>query len=891
MHRSPPALAAALVAALLAGCPGGGGDDSNDPPPVPATFTVTGTITAAAGQVMDSDTGDARDVPKLRNDTPVTAQVVPSSAMIGGFVGVATDRATGATVLTDERDFFKVRLGAGQAAVLSISTAGADLDLCLYAIAAPPPAAAVECSPGESVRAPVDGEYFVVVSPVVPAEDASNYVLTLGVTASGAPGALRTGAEFVPGEILVRFREDRLGPAGAPAGDELRIRAAALGMEPLGGGVRGRPALLGLGDTASRARALAALGVEPRPPSAPGAPLDALAAEKLDTLRAIEALRRRPDVESADPNYVFRPSAVPPNEYYPLQWHYPLINLPQAWDVNGTSRGTGVVVAVIDTGVVLDHPDFANRAQLVAGYDFIADATRARDGDGRDPDPDDMGDEATLGSSSWHGTHVAGTIAAAWADGQGAAGIAPDARVMPLRALGVGGGSSADIIEALRFAAGLPNASGTVPARRADVINLSLGCLDCFSTTEQAVYREVRSAGVIVVAAAGNENSSLPGYPASYDGVVSVSAVDLSLARAPYSNRGPSVDLAAPGGNAGTDLNRDGYPDGVLSAIADDSSAAAGRRPAWAFYQGTSMSAPHVAGVIALMKSVCPTLGPTEFDDLLAAGTLTRDIGAVGRDDAFGHGLVDALAAVQAASTRCGKPPPAGAQVTPPQLDLGGSAGSATLAVSRTGDPAEPLSVRATTPADAGWLSVTPGNVDANGFGTYAVTVDRTVPDGRYLAAVTFSRATGEPLLEVPVLMQVGAPSGPGDTGYLYVLLLDAEFDAIAQAEPGSGPGGGVYPFSFPGIPAGTYFLVAGTDSDNDDVICDEGEACGMWPTLGLPTSIEVGADLPGRDFGVALDVALGGAMSASASPWAGPTRGFAKLPSPKTAATKEVRP
>jgi len=866
MPRPPPALAAVLASALLAGCPGG--SDSSGPPP-PTTFAASGIISAAAGQVIDSDTNDTRDVPKVQNDSLATAQAVPGSATIGGWVAEPADPI----------DAFRTQLGAGQSAVLEIADAGADLDLCLYRVI--DPGSPVACSedpvaPQETVTAPEAGEYFVVVEAVTLA---SNYVLTLGVNAAGltasagaAPGATPRG-EFVPGEVLVRFRDGALGPARAAPGDELRARARSLGMEPLGGAVRGRPALLGLGATPeARRRALATLGVDPPLPWSFGAPLDALEAARRDTLRAVKALRARPDVASADPNFVFQPSLVPTNQYYPLQWHYPLINLPQAWDLE--TGVASVVVAVIDTGVVLDHPDFAGRAQLVPGYDFISDAARANDGDGLDANPDDPGDEASLGSSSWHGTHVTGTVVAAWKDGQGAAGVAPGARVMPLRALGIGGGTSADIIEAIRFAAGLSNASGTPPTTKAAVVNLSLGCLDCFSATEQAVYQDIRNAGVIVVAAAGNENSTLLGYPASYDGVVSVSAVDLTLARAPYSNHNASVDVAAPGGNTGANLNGDAYPDGVLSAVVDGT-----RSADWAFYQGTSMASPHVAGVVALMKSVCDTLSPEQLDAILAAGGMTRDIGAAGRDDAFGYGLVDALEAVQSANAQCGVPPPAGVEATPLRLDFGSTETTLSLTVTQTG-AATPLTItQATLPAGA-WLAATPAAGNANGFGAYTVTVNRTgLADGRYSGVVRFTRSDDpDAVVDVPVLMQVGAPTGVGDAGYLYVLLLDAQFEPLAQLEPGNGPGGGHYPYSFTGVPAGSYFIVAGTDSDNDDAICDEGEVCGMWPTLGVPTRIELEADRPGLDFGVGLDVGLGGAAPSMSG-----ARGFKRLPAAKT--------
>ena len=209
-----------------------------------------------------------------------------------------------------------------------------------------------------------------------------------------------------------------------------------------------------------------------------------------------------------------------------------------------------------------------------------------------------------------------------------------------------GSGSTYDISQGVRWAAGLPNDSGTVAANPADIINLSLGG-PSFSTADSTLYQELFDAGVIVVAAAGNENTSQPSFPAAYDGVFSVSALDAENERAPYSNFGSEIDIAAPGGNASVDATGDGQPDGVLSTLVDDSSGE--RQSTLSFSQGTSMAAPHVAGMFALMKAVYPELTASDVETLLQAGSLTNDIGISGRDDDFGHGAADAFKAVQAA--------------------------------------------------------------------------------------------------------------------------------------------------------------------------------------------------------------------------------------------------
>ncbi len=372
-----------------------------------------------------------------------------------------------------------------------------------------------------------------------------------------------------------------------------------------------------------------------------GARYSARLARKYETLAAIARIKRGKNAVAVEPNYIRRASRIPDDPFYAYQWNYSNINLPLAWDL--TQGSDQVIVAVVDTGVLLEHPDL--NGQLIAGYDFIRDPDRARDGDGIDADPNDSGDLGFGGSSSFHGTHVAGTIAAHSDNGDGVAGVAWLARVMPVRALGVDGGTTYDVIQAIRYAAGLSNDSNTTPPRRADIINLSLGS-SFSSQTEQNTIDQVRNAGVIVIAAAGNDASSNPSFPAAYAGVVSVAATTITRTHASYSNFGPTIDVAAPGGNSATDVNGDGIGDGVVSTFGDDAHTPV--TFGYAALTGTSMATPHVAGVAALMKSVYPDLTPAQFDDALTAGLLTDDLGAPGRDDQFGNGLINAQKAVAA---------------------------------------------------------------------------------------------------------------------------------------------------------------------------------------------------------------------------------------------------
>ena len=861
MLRRSSMLGAVLVAGLAA-CGGGGSTPPPVVPPVvpPTTFTIGGRATAASSQFADLDTADPA-FPNGNNDSTAAAQPLPSAATVGGW----------ASLTADPLDYFHASLGAGQVVTLVIATPTADLDLC---IADYPSGANPTCSlngPGvtDQLAIPTGGrDVFIEVSAVT---GASNYTLVLGQAPGSAQGSFVHGTRFVPGQVLVRFKETAISAAASAGGPvTLAAKAASLGLLPLGGALQGRSALLGLpDDTAGRVQALMALGAKaatPRLGSFPSPEADA----RRETFALVTALRAHADVASADLNFIHEPAMVPNDTYYGMQWHYPLIQLPQAWDITTGTPATGsVVVAVVDTGVVLSHPDLAG--QFVTGYDFVSSVAMSNDGNGIDPDPNDPGD-STVGASSFHGTHVAGTIAALTNNNLGVAGIAPGARIMPVRVLGKGGGTSHDIIQGLRYAAGLSNDSGTLPAKRADVINLSLGCQDCFSATEQAEYTAALANGSIIIAAAGNNNSPLLFYPASYAGVVSVSAVDSLKAKAPYSNYNASVDVAAPGGDTSVDLDGNGYVDGVLSTLVKQD----GSTPIYEFYQGTSMASPHMAGVVALMKAVCPALTAAQLDTMISGGSITDQLGGAAKTNNFGYGLINALKAVQAAQTQCSVAVTTALKVDPTALDFGNATTSLVLTASKVGAGA--LSVTGVTD-DATWLTVTSTSVDASGLGTYTATVSRAgLKDGSYRASITFTYpATPNPkTVVVQVAMWVGANAPTtGDTGFLYVLVLDSAFKPVSQAQ-GRGTGGN-YDFSFSGATAGSYYVVAGTDQNNDGKICDAGEACGAWPTMGTATPVVVTtANVTGLNFSVAFGTGAGILMVGPAGPW--PEQAFQRL-------------
>lgn len=346
-----------------------------------------------------------------------------------------------------------------------------------------------------------------------------------------------------------------------------------------------------------------------------------------DVEAAIAALSRNPKIEFVEPNYIYRTYAVPNDTLYSYQWHFDNtdfggVHAESAWDI---TAGAGVTVAVVDTGVAYEDyssggrgrwaeryyqaPDLANTC-FVAGYDFINDDAHAND------------DNA-------HGTHVAGTIAQSTNNDSGAAGLAYESCIMPVKVLGAdGSGSTASVANGIYFAVD----------NGADVINMSLGSDAPSSAIEDAVAYAYAN-GVTVVAAAGNSGGAV-GYPAAYDEyVIAVGATDYNEDKAPYSSYGPSIDVVAPGGNNSEDYDNNGYVDGVLQQTFNPSTRNVSDF-GYYFFQGTSMASPHVAGVAAMILANGNATTPDEVRTALEASA--DDLGATGRDDIYGHGIVNA---------------------------------------------------------------------------------------------------------------------------------------------------------------------------------------------------------------------------------------------------------
>jgi serine protease len=377
---------------------------------------------------------------------------------------------------------------------------------------------------------------------------------------------------------------------------------------------------------------------------------------KLDRVEAESLMRQlasNPNVEYVEVDQVMRPLLSPNDTYYASeQWHYYNatggIKANEAWDV---TNGAGSVVAVIDTGIT-NHTDL--NANILPGYDFISDTFVSRDGNGRDSNPNDEGDwnpvagECYTGSpvsnSSWHGTHVAGTVAAVTNNATGVAGVAYGAKIVPVRVLGRCGGLTSDIADAIVWASGGTVSGIPANANPAEVINMSLGGSGTCSTTYQNAINGAVSRGTTVVVAAGNSNVNVSGaVPANCPNVIAVASTTITGQRSSFSNYGTGIDIAAPGSDIMSTLNAGTTTPGAQ---------------AYASYNGTSMATPHVAGVVALVQAVATTpKTPAQIEALLKS---TVRAFPVTPTQTIGPGILNAKAAVDAANTS----PPVGQTYT-----------------------------------------------------------------------------------------------------------------------------------------------------------------------------------------------------------------------------------
>ena len=527
--------------------------------------------------------------------------------------------------------------------------------------------------------------------------------------------------------------------------------------------------------------------------------------------------------------------------YWDYQWGLQLMGLDKVLNATGQTA-KDVAVAVIDSGSPSETSTAWTTSHfLQGGFDFIDN----------DSDPFDSADVA----SNSHGTHVATTISAA-NDGNNINGFG--IYTVPFRVFGpTGGASQSDVTNSMLFAAGLPNITGTiysgsVPIR---VVNMSLGSIGggCSSAYRNAIA-DVTNAGVTVVSSSGNsaeESPGVKGYPASCDNVISVGAVNPLSQRAYYSTYNDALDVAAPGGTTGTDLNGDGQSDGILAFDGSENLA---------YYQGTSMASPHAAGAIALIYALKPEWDAVQMEAFIKSGFFTDDIGAEGKDDEFGYGLVN----LDKAFTNLidGGLDFTYATITPGSFNFGYTDTEKIVTVEKVGSG--DLSVTELTSPNADLVAITAVDVDSSGFGTYKISLTRAdYPDGTYNGSVvaTFSDDSKS---NVNFTYSIGAERGSPEIGYVLAYLYDDNGDYYKGWRIQLGAGG--LTFQVTDIDIGTYKWLFSTNIDSDGYIRGYGEIWENYPELTSQYEFFTLTDQDIEASSVYLKTrSSGGALSASA--------------------------
>ena len=439
-----------------------------------------------------------------------------------------------------------------------------------------------------------------------------------------------------------------------------------------------------------------------------------------DVSNVLQRLGADPDVAHVEIDRRARTQAQPSDPMYTSQWNLsdPAggIGAPRAWDF--TTGDANAPIAILDTGV-LPHPDLAGR--VVGGYDFVADVNFSNDGDGRDADATDPGDFVTdaeksvpgsplqgcsTTNSTWHGTMVAGTLGAAVNNGNGMSGVNWASPLLNVRVLGKCGGALSDVADGIRWASGLSVPGIPANARPARIINLSLaGDGDCGPILQSAVTAAVANGSVVVVAAGNNNDDAANHWPANCNGVIAVAATSKNGSRAFYSNSGSRISISAPGGGVGGSipvLRNSG------TTTADPNGFGYGQQ------LGSSLAAPHVAGIASLVLAMDSVMSPAEVRALIESKA--RAFPAVTTDPCStslcGAGIADAANTLSSLAT-AGHPPVTPAPI-PPSLPAPAPTPAPPPAPTPAPAPAEPLPSAsdlppaARAPVEGGWQSKSP---------------------------------------------------------------------------------------------------------------------------------------------------------------------------------------
>ena len=816
MRRTLPQYLVLSGVLLFAGCGGGSGSSESQPPAIDPG-PLSGVISIESGSRIDQDTMDQL---RFTDASPASgAQTLPASFVLAGFVSSRNGsypllNGQLFSYAADPVDTYTVPMAPGETVILrNFGGRDGNAELELRVTGGGILYGEEETAAGKSsVSVTLDGgapegNYSVEVN-VANGGGPARYVLVKAADSQLDNVSLDwPNYQFLPGQAIVTL----------DAADAGTMSSLATGMANAERHLGGADWLMRMPAQAS-SRAVSATQMQ------------------AETLSWITQLRQMPGVKTAVPNYTMSSMEFhsPIDEpLYRLQWHYDLINGPGAWQL-APDGGAGVSVAVLDSGLFSPngttawHPDL--NANVDAGRDFVDN----------DFYPEDPG--SSVGASVFHGTHVAGTVAAV-VNGEGIGGVAFGSRIVPVRVLGEGGtGSSTALIDAIKWVTGQ---SPALSSPRADVVNLSLGGLPRIQALEDAIAFGV-GRDMVFVGAAGNSATSTQSFPAASPNVLAVSAVDARGELAPYSNFGGWIDLAAPGGDA------------RRSELVLSTSAVVGPNgfePTYTGLQGTSMATPHVSAVIALLVAQARQQGLelsyASVRALLESGNITDYPGS--RSDKLGFGVLDAAKALREnLNEEITILSPSPALVS---LSSEGKFSERVVLNPIGGQSVSEVVLENELP----WIEVSLTGPSSSG--QYFLDIDLNEaaiqPDQAYrgdLVVIYNSDVPGR-TVRIPVIAQLISDEQARNAGTHFVLLVDTTPDDDgfywAEAQVAVEASNGSYGFRFESwdgeeprrlneVSPGDYFLVAGTDIDGDGIICQPGEACAEYPISGLREVITI---------------------------------------------------
>lgn len=819
---------------MLVSCGGssGGSGSGNE------ILKVSGTISVQRNSDVDLDLNSSISLNGA--DDP---QLIANPSAIGGYLSGYSGTYSASDIIfnEDKSDYYKASLVEGQEIQLSVFQADSahnliELDFTLIdEMGQIQLSSNIDQFSANKIKVPEDGLYTLELK----ASDLTSpllYTLSLSQTIStqslSVTDIKTLSQNFIPGEVLLRLKNNKL----SQSADDNRVTTFSAQLK----------ANQNTQDSIDLLDALVLKETIPNianvykiKPSSTTQTVKAasykelevteqlnILESKIQTLELIKQLNASELVEFAEPNFLYYSAASTDDPALSDQWNLSMLSAPAAWEV---SSGQNITIAVLDTGINATHEDLINNINT-DGYDFISDNKSSGDGNGFDPNPNDEG-------TSFHGSHVAGIIAAQANNMKGIAGLAYDSKIMALRVLGIqDSGSSSDIAQAILYAAGLDNDSGQRLNldQRADIINMSFGGEERSETVKIAIDQAYNQ-GLILIAAAGNTATDAAFYPASFDNVIGVGAVSNDKKRASFSNFGSNVDLVAPGGTGTGSPTFDGFQDAILSTVSANN---------YAEYVGTSMAAPHVSAVAALMKEKKPDLNGQSFKAALEGGYLTQNLSNTpDTNNFYGKGLIDAAKSVNWA---------AGSTIIPSILSIYptefGFIGANTKAELSLTNPSYNFIKIISIDSQEEWLNIDPkADVDNNtGLGSYLVEVDLSKLPILGQDNITIKyQIENDPIQQKNIKVFVSRDSqSEANVGNVFVSLYREEdiLNNIYQLAYGLNGDliDGAYKYCINNVAPGRYLLAASTDFDGDRLPFDEGEAFGSFPLVSRPLFIEV---------------------------------------------------